>query len=167
MKTSLVAGAVLLGLSLLLSACGGAAQLPDQGACPMPADSDRDDSTPEAYRTAVFQGLGIVSLLHDSFVAAWPERRIREDSRYRTDWAQYSHLVICALQVVRDLEPPTDELAEFDARLTDFAERYIQNMRRGASAVASRNNSEYNRWLRVNDNLRIEANNLNFELGQM
>jgi hypothetical protein len=165
-KAAGMLGAILLALGLLLAACGGAASLPDQGACPTPAASDTDDSSPAAYQTAVFQGLGIVGSLHDSFTAAWPERRIREDSRFRGDWAEFSHLAICALEVVRDLEGPGD-FGEFDGRLTDFTERYIENMEQGADAVAARNNSEYNRWLRDNDNLRIEANNLSFELGQM
>lgn len=156
----------LFALSVLLSACGGSARLPDQGDCPAPAASDIDDSSPAAYQAAVFQNLGIIGSLHDSFALAWPERRIREVNGFREDWAEFSHLTICALEVLRDLEGPGD-FAEFDGRMTDFAERYIENMEQGASAVASRNNSEYGRWLRVNDNLRIEANNLSFELGQM
>ncbi len=156
----------LFGLSLLLAACGGVASLPDQGDCPLPTASDTDDSSPAAYQSAVFQNLGIVGSLHDSFTAAWPERRIREVDGFREDWASFSHLTICALEVLRDLEGP-GAFAEFDGRLTDFADRYIDNMEQGASAVAARNNSEYRRWLRENDNLRIEANNLSFELGQM
>ena len=166
MRAGLLLSGALLAISLLLAACGGVASLPDQGDCPTPAESDRDDSSPAAYQTAVFQGLGVVGSLHDSFTAAWPERRIREVNGFREDWAEFSHLTICALQVVRDLEGP-GAMAEFDGRLTDFAQRYIDNMEQGANAVAARNNSEYNRWLRNNDNLRIEANNLSFELGQM
>ena len=165
MRAGLLLSGALLAVSVLL-ACGGVASLPDQGDCPTPAESDRDDSSPAAYQTAVFQGLGVVGSLHDSFTAAWPERRIREVAGFREDWAEFSHLTICALEVVRDLEGP-GAFGEFDGRLTDFAERYIDNMEQGASAVAARNSSEYNRWLRNNDNLRIEANNLSFELGQM
>jgi hypothetical protein len=145
-----------LALTMALAACGGAAGLPGQGACPTPGAALTDDSSTDAYRAAVVGGIELIQEIDQHFRVAWDERRLRERGEFRADFAVYAHQTECQLRVIKALSAPADgAMAEFGTGLDAIVGDYLVAMTAGRDAVEKRNASAYDDWIKQVDALAV------------
>jgi len=154
MHSRLAAGAI--AIMLALTACGGAPGLPDQGACPTPPAALADDSSADAYRTAVIGGIEVIQRADQRFRTEWDKRELRERSEFRADFAVYAHETECQLLVLQALDAPADgALVEFGTGLRGVVADYLVAMETGSEAVEKRNASAYDDWIKQVDALAV------------
>jgi len=142
---------------VIIFSCGGSG-LPDPAPCPAPSPvavasvpPGFDDRAAAAQAVQALFNRRIQSLtdLRDAFKKQYPTDTFFRDAAFRPDFATYADKSICTAQQMLETTSVTvggESVGLAKPRLDTALQSFIDTMKDGRDAVASRNVSNYRSW---------------------
>lgn len=149
-------------VALALAACAGSSLDVPPCATPVPlalSDGAGWGLQTREYIAHVEAGAVQLQVLSEDFTDRWPTRELRNDTRFRSDFAAYASAAQCSAEALRDLARPdwaalgadAETIAQmdaFDEVRARLMREYEEVTQLGIKAVGTRNKSDFRRWER-------------------